>query len=373
MVFHTVHRTGAARDKIQPRQNKEHNSAQDWRNLHRCESGQTITVWLGAIVVMSSVLMGSAYDMSVAWMHKQWADTAAQAACTAGAMDMLWAANAGGNSTPLTAYNFIPAPNGTASGDCATSSSTSMCYYAKLNGYASPGLTGNVPSNDVSWSLSASAPLNSNSPTLTTTPSNGVPAYMNVVVNENVPVTFMGIFAHFLGMKNSWSTIQVAGHCNCGLEGTTTTSTTTDSLGMTFASCQQVGSGSCTNTSGILSAPSNTVTSGALVTISVAYSYTGGGGSIGGGSGIGYISCNGGTSWTGFVGRTITLPSSGNGTGSVSCTGITNTNVIRLKAYVQMSSGYGNDNYGSFGFTSATLSFSNGSTTLLHVTNFQND
>jgi hypothetical protein len=43
---------------------------------------------------------------------------------------------------------------------------------------------------------------------------------MNVVVTENVPVTFLGIFAHFLGMPNSWSTIQVAGHCNCGLEST---------------------------------------------------------------------------------------------------------------------------------------------------------
>jgi hypothetical protein len=79
---------------------------------------------------MSSVLMGSAYDMSVAWMHKQWADTAAQAACSAGAMDMLYAANNGSTSTPVTAYNFLSS----SSGDCATSSSNAMCYYAKLNG-----------------------------------------------------------------------------------------------------------------------------------------------------------------------------------------------------------------------------------------------
>jgi hypothetical protein len=142
--------------------------------------------------------MGSAYDMSVAWMHKQWADTAAQAACTAGAMDMLWAANNGIPSTPVTAYNFLSST----SGDCATNSSNAMCYYAKLNGYASPGLTSNASSNDVSWSMSTTQPTNSNSsPTLTTTPSNGVPAYMNVAVTENVPVTFMGIFAHLLGMR----------------------------------------------------------------------------------------------------------------------------------------------------------------------------
>jgi hypothetical protein len=246
-----------------------------------------------------------------------------------------------------------------------------MCYYAKLNGYASPGLNSNVPSNDVQWSMSSTQPINSNSsPTLTRT-SNGVPAYMNVVVTENVPVTFMGIFAHFLGMKNSWNTIQVAGHCNCGLEGTTTTSTTTDPLGMTSASCQLNGSGSCNNTSGILSAPSNTVPAGNLVSINFNYSYSGSGGTIGGGSGTAYLSCNGGTSWSGIVGQTITLPSSGSGTGSISCSGITNTNVIRLKAYVQMSSGYGNTVYGSFGLTSATLSFLNGSTTDLHTTNFQ--
>jgi hypothetical protein len=130
MVFHTVHRADATREKTQPRQNNEHNGAPDWRNMHRCASGQTITVWLGAIVVMSSVLMGSAYDMSVAWMHKQWADTAAQAACSAGAMDMLYAANNGSTSTPVTAYNFLSS----SSGDCATSSSNAMCYYAKLNG-----------------------------------------------------------------------------------------------------------------------------------------------------------------------------------------------------------------------------------------------
>jgi hypothetical protein len=148
--------------------------------------------------------------MSVAWMHKQWADTAAQAACTAGAMDMLYAANNGSTSTPVTAYNFLSS----SSGDCATNSSNAMCYYAKLNGYASLGLASNAPSNDVQWSMSTTQPANSNSsPTLTKT-LNGVPAYMNVAVTENVPVTFMGIFAHSLGMKNSWNTIQVAGHYN---------------------------------------------------------------------------------------------------------------------------------------------------------------
>lgn len=212
--------------KVQSRKSTEEAGAQNWLNMHRCESGQTLTVWLGAIVVMSSVLMGSAYDMSVAWMHKQWADTAAQAACTAGAMDMLYAANNDVPTTPVTAYNFLSST----SGDCATSSSNSMCYYAKLNGYASPGLTTNTSSNDVLWSMSTSAPANSNSPTLTTTP-NGKPAYMKVVVTENVPVTFMGIFAHMLGLPNSWNTIQVVGHCNCGIESSGSAPVKTSSSG----------------------------------------------------------------------------------------------------------------------------------------------
>jgi hypothetical protein len=385
MVFHAVHRADATREKTQPRQNTEHNGAPDWHNLHRCESGQTITVWLGAIVVMSSVLMGSAYDMSVAWMHKQWADTAAQAACTAGAMDMLWAANKGIPSTPVTAYNFLAST----SGDCATSSSNAMCYYAKLNGYASPGLTSNAPSNDVSWSMSTTQPANSNSsPALTTTPSNGVPAYMNVAVTENVPVTFMGIFAHVLGMKNSWNTIQVAGHCNCGLEDTTS-SVPADTISLDTGIIDNWGEfepiaavtcwsdSSCSVTSSPLVGPNDPVPTNTVVTVTAFGTAQGEGNESIGGSIEMEVSCNGGSTWNRMDTLNVNVLGSYFLIGNASCT-VSNTNQIELVVAANLTLGSAGpifptgDSF-SVQINSASITIPGGSTTSLHITSFQNN
>jgi hypothetical protein len=204
-----------------------------------------ISLWLTAIMFMASVLMGTAYDMSNAWVHKQTADAAAQASCTAGAMDMEYAANhAIANTAPSgpdTAMNFL----NVSGGDCASDSSNSICYYAKLNGYASAGMGSaanegplapaidtpdpSTPqptaSNDVTWNLSTTPPLNAAPSSqivggaIHFSPTISMPAYLNVAVSENVPVTFMGIFAKAFRMSNSWKSITVVGHCNCGLSG----------------------------------------------------------------------------------------------------------------------------------------------------------
>jgi hypothetical protein len=181
--------------------------------IHADEQGQLLAVWLTAFMAVGSVFLGTAYDMSNAWVHKQWADTAAEASCTAGAMDMAYSANAGGApSTPDPSFNFLLS----GSGDCAGGESNAMCYYANLNGYTSTGAA-----NDVQWNLSAVAPSNAtpSAGIVNGFTSNGVPAYLNVSVTEQVPVTFMGIFAKAFHMSNSWKTVQVVGHCNCGLGG----------------------------------------------------------------------------------------------------------------------------------------------------------
>jgi hypothetical protein len=187
--------------------------------VHSNENGQLLSLWLTAIMAMASVFMGTAYDMSNAWVHKQWADTAAEASCNAGAMDMEYAANTGTVTTPNPAMNFLT--TSLSSGDCADNSSNAMCYYANLNGYSSKGATASTVSNDVGWTLSTAAPLNAATSVAIVNgqTANGVPAYLNVTVTENVPVTFMGIFAHVFRMSNSWQTVQVVGHCNCGLVG----------------------------------------------------------------------------------------------------------------------------------------------------------
>ena len=371
--------------KVQSWKSTEEAGAQTWRNLHRCESGQTIAVWLGAIVVMSSVLMGSAYDMSVAWMHKQWADTAAQAACTAGAMDMLWAANNGIPSTPVTAYNFLSST----SGDCATNSSNAMCYYAKLNGYASPGLTSNASSNDVSWRMSTTQPTNSNSsPTLTTTPSNGVPAYMNVAVTENVPVTFMGIFAHLLGMRNAWNTIQVAGHCNCGLEGAATTgSPQTIAINAGFigrfgdfepiADVTCWSNSHCSMTSSPLIGPNDPVPANTVVTVTSGAIARGEGSASLSGSVKLEVSCNSGSTWSSMATLNVTGLGSSSLPGTASCT-VSNTNQIELMVAVNLSFGSAGPIFptgDSFDvqIDGASITTPGSSTTSTHVTSFQND
>ena len=200
-----------------------------WMRLWKCESGQTASLWLMMMVMASSVFMGMAWDMSNAWVHKQWTTIAAQAACSAGAMDLEYAANNNMTSTPVASYNFLPSTKGTTnSGDCASNSNTPMCYYAKLNGYTSGGLVANTVSNDVTWATSATAPGNTASSSLTYTSStNNEPAYLNVTVAENVPVTFFGVFSNLLGISKSWKTVQVGATCNCGLVATSGGMTTT--------------------------------------------------------------------------------------------------------------------------------------------------
>src|SRR5215467_15768174 len=89
------------------------------------ESGQTA---LFLILVLGLFLVGSlalAFDLSNMWFHRQMLQSAADAACTAGAMDLLVDAEGGATGhqgfTPGTAY------------DCSTSSTDSVCTYAAKN------------------------------------------------------------------------------------------------------------------------------------------------------------------------------------------------------------------------------------------------
>src|SRR5438309_11934327 len=94
------------------------------------ESGQAM---LFLLVVLGLVLLGAAafsVDMGNIWFHRQAAQNAADAACVAGAMDMLVDATNGtasqGGFTPSTANTY----------DCSTNSTISPCQYAALNNYS---------------------------------------------------------------------------------------------------------------------------------------------------------------------------------------------------------------------------------------------
>src|SRR5438874_354650 len=98
----------------------------------RPESGQVMLFTVLALGLFLIGAMAFAIDLSNIWFNRQSAQTAADAACTAGAMDMLVAAT---NGTMPTTAHFAA---GTAF-DCntVTSPKPSPCLYASLNGFNS--------------------------------------------------------------------------------------------------------------------------------------------------------------------------------------------------------------------------------------------
>src|SRR5579872_3692703 len=119
------------------------------------ESGQAAVFLVLAMGLFLIGSMGFVIDGSNLWFHRQAAQTAADAACTAGAMNLL-AVAAGANP---------PNPNwiGTSSFHCSGSTSGdggnvpnsgfAPCQYAALNGYSSSGLKANQGSSDVNVSF----------------------------------------------------------------------------------------------------------------------------------------------------------------------------------------------------------------------------
>src|SRR5215469_1299287 len=101
------------------------------------EAGQAVVF---VVLVLGIFLLGAlcfAFDFSNMWFHRQAAQTAADAACTAGAMDLLVDSQGGATGhqgfTVGTAYS------------CTTTSTDSVCSYAAKNGYDSNnGAPGNL-------------------------------------------------------------------------------------------------------------------------------------------------------------------------------------------------------------------------------------
>lgn len=165
------------------------------------ESGQAAVGLLLVFACLSLAGLAFAIDFANLWFHRQATQSAADAACQAGAMDML--ATSGGLT--LNSMGFTP---GTAS-NCSTTSSATMCAYANFNGYngAGPQPASNTNSawNTVSWTFPASvsgvtAPPSS----MTSTP------YMQVTVVESVETFFLSLF-------NNSTYQQVSSSCTCGL------------------------------------------------------------------------------------------------------------------------------------------------------------
>src|SRR6267154_1406109 len=104
-------------------------------NRRTRESGQAVLFFLLAIGLVLLGALCFAFDLSNMWFHRQAAQTAADAACAAGAMDIL--VDAEGSATGHQGFTL-----GTAY-SCTTASTDAVCSYAAKNGYnsntAAPG------------------------------------------------------------------------------------------------------------------------------------------------------------------------------------------------------------------------------------------
>src|SRR5579864_6002644 len=110
------------------------------------ESGQALLFVLLGLGIFLIGAMAFAIDLSNLWFRRQAAQTAADAACTAGAMDLLADATAGTTqsghfgSTTTAAVPFdcnTTAPN-------TSTTNPSPCYYAALNGFPSSVASGSA-------------------------------------------------------------------------------------------------------------------------------------------------------------------------------------------------------------------------------------
>lgn len=161
------------------------------------ESGQIMISLLLMLSLFLLAMVGFAVDFTNLWFHRQAAQSAADSACQAGAMDM--DGLVAGLTLPK--MGFTPGTDG----DCATGNGAgTICYYANANGYNGSGLNSGA-SNDVAWSFPSSV-------TGVTAPSSAVTPYpfLKVAVTENVRT-------HFLAVLMGSSYQKVTASCTCGL------------------------------------------------------------------------------------------------------------------------------------------------------------
>ena len=147
-------------------------------------SGQASVFLLLILGTFLLASVGFAVDLSSMWFHRQAAQSAADAACVAGAMDMLYLQK--GTITSSPAFTV-----GTA-GDCYSSSSAALCKYAAFNGYT-------ATTSAAGWGAStpgAAVAVNWTFPSSVTgvTAASGVTyPFLNVVVQEKPNTWFMGM------------------------------------------------------------------------------------------------------------------------------------------------------------------------------------
>jgi hypothetical protein len=170
-----------------------------WKRRSAVASGESGQALLVFILILGLFLLGAlcfAVDLTNLWFHRQAAQTAADSACTAGAMDLLVGAQGG-------ATGHQGFTTGTAF-DCSSASTAAypVCKYANYNGYNSSNTT---PGNLVSVSFPGAPPG------VTAPPSGIAPtAFIRVDVLDRTQ-TF------FAGLLNGTTSRDVRAFATCGV------------------------------------------------------------------------------------------------------------------------------------------------------------
>jgi hypothetical protein len=168
------------------------------KNRHKArESGQAAVFLVLAMGIFLVGGIGFVVDGANLWFHRQSAQTAADAACTAGAMDLLSTAAGASlpNATDWIGNSFLCSGT-TGGGSNPTSNSTfPPCQYAAFNGYSGSGLQGIQVGFPASGSVSAATTCPTAIPYSSSTPVCAADAestpYMQLQVTDNVPTTFI--------------------------------------------------------------------------------------------------------------------------------------------------------------------------------------
>src|SRR5258706_4616542 len=149
------------------------------------EAGQAI---IFVLLVLGFFFLGAlcfAFDLSNIWFHRQSAQSAADAACAAGAMDIL--VDAQGDATGQQGFTL-----GT-NYSCTTTSTDTICKYAAKNGYNASSTL-----NTVGVSFPNSVTQSSTLPTGVVIPPAGLAGsypFIRVDIVDHVQTFFVGLFS----------------------------------------------------------------------------------------------------------------------------------------------------------------------------------
>jgi hypothetical protein len=180
------------------------------------ESGQAAVFLVLAMGLFLIGSMGFVVDGANLWFHRQSAQTAADAACTAGAMNMLSVAAGAIPPDPNWIGTSFQCSGSSGSGGNVPNSGSPPCQYAAFNGYTSSGLKANQAGSDVSVTFPGS--FSSMPSCATGTPPSqrctaeviAATPYIQVNITDRVQTTF-------IGMLNGGHTVDVGAQAMCGL------------------------------------------------------------------------------------------------------------------------------------------------------------